>query len=121
MGLNGPREVLDHVWFQGLDWSKLHAKQVASPFIPPIEDNFDAEYTNDEWKDEDPTRQNSMMLRRNSVQQLFNGYYHDDKIDPVKEGSAGSKSKKNRESNDDFSSIPETSENSANSAAVAVK
>ena len=25
-------------------------------------------------------RQNSMLLRRNSVQALFNGYYHDDNI-----------------------------------------
>ncbi len=25
-------------------------------------------------------RQNSLLLRRNSVQALFNGYYHDDKI-----------------------------------------
>lgn len=25
-------------------------------------------------------RQNSLLLRRNSVQALFNGYYHDDTI-----------------------------------------
>ena len=29
-------------------------------------------------------RQNSLILRRNSVQALFNGYYHDDKIVNIK-------------------------------------
>ena len=26
-------------------------KKLMSPFIPPKEDNFDAKYTNSEWKD----------------------------------------------------------------------
>ena len=34
---------------------------------------------NEEWKDlEDPTfKENALLLRRNSVQALFNGYYYD--------------------------------------------
>jgi hypothetical protein len=50
--------------------------------MPPNEDNFDAKYTNSDWKDnnEEQMRQNSLLLRRNSVQALFNGYYHDDNI-----------------------------------------
>lgn len=64
-----------------------------SPFIPPVikflskslqeGDNFDAKYTNADWKDanEEMMRNNSMMLRRNSVQALFNGYYHDTEIE----------------------------------------
>jgi hypothetical protein len=40
-----------------------------SPFIPPKEDNFDAQYTNSDWKDNntDAMQQNSLLLRRNSV------------------------------------------------------
>jgi hypothetical protein len=58
------------------------SKKVKSPFIPPNEDNFDAKYTNSEWKDNstEQMKQNSLILRRNSVQALFNGYYHDDQI-----------------------------------------
>jgi hypothetical protein len=26
-------------------------KKIPAPFIPPKEDNFDAKYTNSEWKD----------------------------------------------------------------------
>ena len=70
------------MWFKGYNWDELLNKKVKSPFIPPKEDNFDAKYTNADWKDnnEDQVRQNSMLLRRNSVQALFNGYYHDDNI-----------------------------------------
>jgi Protein kinase domain len=62
LGLNGPEEVKNHVWFKDYRW--------------------DAKYTNSEWKDnnEEQMRQNSLLLRRASVQALFNGYYHDDKI-----------------------------------------
>ena len=57
LGLNGPKEVMEHPWFKNIDWAKLTKKDMKSPFIPPAEDNFDAEYTNDEWKDaEDPGR-----------------------------------------------------------------
>jgi len=52
LGLNGPEEVKEHVWFKGMDWDKLYNKKITAPFIPPIaEDNFDAKYTNSEWKD----------------------------------------------------------------------
>ena len=48
---------MEHPQFKNIDWAKLTKKDMKSPFIPPAEDNFDAEYTNDEWKDaEDPGR-----------------------------------------------------------------
>ena len=82
LGLNGPEEVKGHVWFRDYKWDDLLGKRVKSPFVPPKEDNFDAKYTNSDWKDnnEEQMRQNSLLLRRNSVQALFNGYYHDEKI-----------------------------------------
>lgn len=41
-----------HEWFSGFDWQALEEKRMKSPFIPPINaDNFDAKYTNSEWKD----------------------------------------------------------------------
>jgi hypothetical protein len=39
------------VWFRGYDWETLTSKRTKSAFIPPKEDNFDAKYTNSEWKD----------------------------------------------------------------------
>ena len=55
-------------------------KQVQSPFLPNMkDDNFDAKYTNSEWKDnnDEQMKNNILLLRRNSVQALFNGYYFD--------------------------------------------
>jgi len=44
--------VKEHVWFKDFDWDELFSKKKTSPFIPPqSEDNFDAKYTNSEWKD----------------------------------------------------------------------
>ena len=48
------------------------------------EDNFDAKQANgaDPWKEEnaDLLRQNSLLLRRNSIQNLFSGYYYDNEL-----------------------------------------
>jgi hypothetical protein len=43
--------VKDHVWFKGFNWDDLLARKIPSPFMPPNEDNFDAKYTNGDWKD----------------------------------------------------------------------
>lgn len=73
---------MEHVWFKDFDWKGLLDKKIQAPFIPPKEDNFDAAYTNADWKDanDENMKQNTAILRRNSVQALFNGYYHDDVI-----------------------------------------
>lgn len=46
-----------------------------------MDDNFDAKQANgnDPWKEENAEllRQNSLLLRRNSIQNLFSGYYYD--------------------------------------------
>jgi len=44
-----------------------------------MEDNFDTKNINEEWKDvDDPEfKENTTNLRKNSVQELFNGYYYD--------------------------------------------
>lgn len=52
LGLNGPQDLKDHEWFKNYDWDELYSKKIPAPFIPPpAEDNFDAKYTNSEWKD----------------------------------------------------------------------
>jgi len=79
--LNGTEEVKEHPWFEGYDWNRLASKQIKSPFMPPpSEDNFDANYTNQEWKDANSEQMilHQQQLQRPSVQKLFQGYYHDE-------------------------------------------
>jgi len=43
-----------------------------------MEDNFDLSHVNNnEWKDADLVSENKDLLRRNSIQDLFKGYYFD--------------------------------------------
>jgi hypothetical protein len=51
LGLNGPEDVKNHPWLKDFAWDDLLHMRTKSPFNPPNEDNFDANYTNGEWKD----------------------------------------------------------------------
>lgn len=72
-------EVKSHPWFEGFPWDKLEKKQIIAPFIPEQVDNFDVKVTNDGWKDEesDKMKESALLLRRETVQDLFKGYYYD--------------------------------------------
>ena len=50
-----------------------------APYVPPsAEDNFDSKHVNNnDWKDAEVVQENSLLLRRNSVQALFKGYMYD--------------------------------------------
>jgi len=82
LGLNGPTEVKAHPWFKDYPFDDLLNYKVDPPFVPPNQDNFDHKYANDNWKDEksEQMKENAKLLRRPSVQALFNGYYHDDSL-----------------------------------------
>lgn len=42
LGLNGPNEVKNHVWFRDYDWKALFDKTTIAPYKPdPNADNFD--------------------------------------------------------------------------------
>ena len=61
-------------------WDDLLHQRLASPFSVPNEDNFDAAYTNGEWKDQNSQQilDNMKILDQESVQKAFGGYYHDE-------------------------------------------
>ena len=65
-----------------------------APFVPPqSEDNFDAKYTNSEWKDANSEAMlaHQAKLKRPSIQKLFEGYYHDEGLAKVqkRDGPSG--------------------------------
>ncbi|CAD8203573.1 unnamed protein product [Paramecium octaurelia] len=77
LGNNGPDEVKEHPWFRDFSWEKLLTKQIIAPFIPNgNEDNY---LPSDSRRDSDDSinEEQQIMLRRNSVQNLFNGYDFD--------------------------------------------
>eukprot|EP01017_Pseudomicrothorax_dubius_P039002 TRINITY_DN592_c0_g1_i3.p1 TRINITY_DN592_c0_g1~~TRINITY_DN592_c0_g1_i3.p1 ORF type:complete len:444 (-),score=107.91 TRINITY_DN592_c0_g1_i3:97-1428(-) len=78
LGLNGPQEVKAHPWIKNYPWTKLLNKEITPPFQPSRreEDNFDKQQTYDDLRDPyaDLDKENALLLRRDSVQALFNGY-----------------------------------------------
>ena len=79
MGLNGPIEIKAHPWFDKYPWDSLAKKKLQAPFVPDQVDNFDTKVTEDAWKDEgtDKMKESAILLRRETVQDLFKGYYYD--------------------------------------------
>lgn len=83
LGYNGPEEVKGHPWISDFPWDDLNNKRIKAKFLPKNkEDNFDSKNINEEWRDQDSEKmkENTLLLRRNSVQNLFNGYYFDSTI-----------------------------------------
>ncbi|KAL4439114.1 hypothetical protein ABPG74_008889 [Tetrahymena malaccensis] len=83
LGLNGPDEVKEHPWLKDFPWQKLENRELESPFLPKSEDNFDAKQMEPRDKqDTNPEliQQNLLLLRRNSVQELFQGYEYEKEI-----------------------------------------
>ena len=61
-----------------MSWAALSEKAHVSPFIPdPDAENFDKRHI---MKEEDTSDEDPLILRRNSIQQLFEGYEYDNSL-----------------------------------------
>jgi len=80
LGLNGPAEVKAHPWLKSYPFQKLLNKEIEPPFVPSNkEDNFDyKQQITQEATNPEVAKQNALLLRRNSVQGLFEGYHYDE-------------------------------------------
>jgi len=86
LGVDGPNELKNHRWFKDYPWDKLYNKEIEAPFIPNEEEVEQKQSSmNVQWDDENSEvmKQNAIMLRRNSVQSLFNGYNYDLSMAPM--------------------------------------
>lgn len=67
LGSNGIDEVINHPWFNGLDWEAIKAKEVKTPYVPPLDnfgiDNFDEMFINEDIKND---TEEMTMLNNNS-------------------------------------------------------
>jgi len=86
LGVDGPNEIKNHRWLKDYPWDKLYNKEIESPFVPNEEEvELKQSTTNNNWDDENSEvlKQNAILLRRNSVQSLFNGYNYDLSMAPI--------------------------------------
>ncbi|CAD8058338.1 unnamed protein product [Paramecium sonneborni] len=76
LGFYGPDEVFAHPWFKNVDWDAYLTQSKQAPYkINSSSDNFDQKFANiKDPEDEAQTKLNAELLRRDSIQEAFNGY-----------------------------------------------
>jgi hypothetical protein len=102
--------VKQHVWLKDYNWQGLLDKKLKAPYVPDVnEDNFDAKQANgpDPWKEENAEllKQNALLLRRNSIQNLFSGYYYDVELLKMQKEDGDKKQNNNNNSSMNNSAI----------------
>ena len=76
LGVNGPVEVKQHVWFKSFNWKLLMEKKMQALFVPNMKhNNFDPKNTNEHNMTDENTKQNAQLLKKEDVQNFFSGYY----------------------------------------------
>jgi len=78
---NGVEDIKKHPFFEGLDWTKLYAKQLVAPFVPTVLEgkldvaNVDEEFTSERAIDT-PAASNSLLEKATSMgtSQVFKGF-----------------------------------------------
>ncbi|KAM3137544.1 hypothetical protein pb186bvf_010334 [Paramecium bursaria] len=83
LGSNGIEEILHHNWLRNYPWDDLLKKQVQALYVPgAVDDNFDFQnqISEETQLGEDQQQENTLLLRRNTVQALFDGYAYDEDI-----------------------------------------
>ena len=77
---------------------------MTAPFVPNIQnDNFDQNHVNNtEWKDAEVVKENALLLRRDSIQELFKGYYFskNEMVTASTKATTGGNQANNEENND---------------------
>ena len=75
LGKQGIHELKNHSWFKGFDWKGLENKTIKPPFIPNIKNVFEyLRNLTEDFTEADSSMENSIVVRRNTFQKMFDGY-----------------------------------------------
>lgn len=78
LGTNGPSEIKAHPWQKNYPFDKQNRKEIEPPFKPNTRNVFDyAKHLSEEDTETDEQIQSGIVQRRKSVQEMFDGYFHD--------------------------------------------
>ncbi|CAD8182627.1 unnamed protein product [Paramecium octaurelia] len=80
LGANGIEEILHHPWLKGFPWDDLLKKKLTALYIPGAVDNnfdFQNQISEETQLNDEQQLENQVMLRRDTVQALFDGYQYD--------------------------------------------
>ncbi|CAD8209176.1 unnamed protein product [Paramecium octaurelia] len=80
LGANGIEEILHHPWLKGFPWDDLLKKKLTALYTPgSVDNNFDFQnqISEETQLNDEQLLENQVMLRRDTVQALFDGYQYD--------------------------------------------
>ena len=77
LGLRGPTEVKEHLWFKGYDWKNLYLGKLKAPFLPKKGDNFDFHYCNSPDKMGPETEERYRLIKGSQkFKEVFINFYY---------------------------------------------
>ena len=73
---------MKHPWLKNFDFKLLLEEKIVASYLPlELQDNFDEQHANHEktvnLSEQEELYNKKLLLRRDSIQHLFNGYYFD--------------------------------------------
>ena len=82
LGLRGPTEVKEHLWFKGYDWKNLYLGNLKAPFVPKKGDNFDFRYCNAPEKMGMETEERYRLIKGSQkMKESFVAFYYFNRYD----------------------------------------
>ncbi len=82
LGLRGPTEVKEHLWFKNYDWKNLYLGKLKAPFLPKKGDNFDFHYCNAPEKIGMETEERYRLIKGSQkCKENFIGFYYFNRYD----------------------------------------
>lgn len=75
LGKQGIHELKQHSWFKNFDWEGLENKTMKPPFVPNIKNVFEyLRNLTEDFTEVECSMENSLLVRKDSFQNLFSGY-----------------------------------------------
>ena len=100
LGLRGPTEVKEHLWFKGYDWKNLYLGKLKAPFVPKKGDNFDFRYCNAPEKIGLETEERYRLIRGGQkYKESFLAFYYFNRYGNNENNNVNKDNVNNKESN----------------------
>ena len=100
LGLRGPTEVKEHLWFKGYDWKNLYLNKLKAPFVPKKGDNFDFRYCNAPEKIGLETEERYRLIRGGQkYKESFLAFYYFNRYGNNENNNVNKDNVNNKESN----------------------
>lgn len=103
LGVNGAKELKEHLWLKYYPWEQLENKTLPAPFMPENRDNFDKRYCEsmDKITEETKMRYEEILIGDTIKQAFVKFYYNKEEVEHNKRLTANKNKEKEKEKEKD--------------------